>query len=35
MDDFLSEIIKKKSDVTSEVNEWQKEFFGKYHIKTC
>ena len=35
MDDFLSESITKKSDVVFEVNKWQKEFLGKYHIKIC
>ena len=35
MDDFLSESIMEKSDVVFEVNKWQKEIFGKYHIRMC
>ena len=35
MDDFLSESIKKESEIIGEASEWQEEFLSKFHIKTC
>ena len=35
MDDFLSESIKKQSEIVLEVDNWQEEFLSKFHIKTC